>query len=122
MYYIMKVTSKRDNYCSLYQFMTNTTTAADGSTVTELYEIEDKAALDRKIEKMLNVEGYAKSDFIVVQQIDYTIDAKDYTDDTESTDNTGTDTTGGDTSGDSGDSGDNSGNQSGDSGDGSTNP
>lgn len=108
MYYIMKVTSKRDNYASLYQFMTNTTTDAGGSTITELYEIEDKAALDKKVERMLNTEGYAKSDFIVVQLIDYTIDAKDYTDDTNSS---GEET-----------SVDNSGDTSGDSGDGTTNP
>lgn len=81
MYYIMTVSSKRDNYESLYKFMTNTTLAADGSKTVELYEIADKAALDTKIEKMLNEDGYAKSDFIVVQKIDYTIDAKDYTDD-----------------------------------------
>lgn len=31
---------------------------------------------------MLNEDGYAKDDFIVVEVIDYTIDATSYTDDT----------------------------------------
>lgn len=88
MYYIMTVASKRDNYESLYKFMTSTTTAMDGSTVTEPLAIETKANLDTKIERMLNEEGYAKSDFIVVQTIDYTIDAKDYTDDEDASSTT----------------------------------
>lgn len=35
--------------------------------------------LDKRVEKMLNEEGYAKSDFIIVRVVDYTIDATAYT-------------------------------------------
>ena len=42
-------------------------------------EFDTLEKLDAKIEKMLNQEGYSKSDFIIVKVIDYTIDAKDYT-------------------------------------------
>lgn len=52
-------------------------TAEDGTPV----EIETKEALDVKVEEMLNEGGYAKKDFAVVQFIDYTIDAKEYSDD-----------------------------------------
>ncbi len=76
MYRIMKVASKKDNYASLYQYLTTTT---DG--VTTPLEIETKEALDAKIETMLNDDGYSKADFIVVEVIDYSIDATDYTDD-----------------------------------------
>lgn len=56
-----------------YSFMT----ADDGTFV----EIETKEALDTKVEEMLNDGGYAKSDFVVVKVIDYTVDAKEYSDD-----------------------------------------
>ncbi|MCD7810245.1 MAG: hypothetical protein LUG91_00070 [Ruminococcus sp.] len=79
MYRIMIVKSKRDNYASLYQFMTAAT--EDGES--EILEIETKEELDSKIETMLNDEGYAKSDFIVVNVVDYTILATDYSDEAE---------------------------------------
>lgn len=76
MYRIMLVTSHRDNFESLHKFMTTT---IDG--VTMPLEIETKEQLDARIEKMLNEGGYSKKDFIVVQVIDYSIDANNYTDD-----------------------------------------
>lgn len=78
MYRIMVVTSHRDNYESLYKYLTTT---IDGETMP--LELETKAKLDERVEKMLNDEGYSKRDFIVVNVIDYTIDAKDYSDDEE---------------------------------------
>lgn len=73
MYRIMIVKSKRDNYETMYQYLT---TSVDGIvSPVEINTVED---LDKKIEKMLNEDGYSKSDFIIVQVIDYTIDAKDY--------------------------------------------
>lgn len=69
MYRIMVVKSKRENYGSLYQYLTTT---IDG--VTMPVEIKNKEELDVKVEKMLNAEGYSKDDFIVVQVVDYNID------------------------------------------------
>lgn len=90
MYRIMIAQSKRKNYETLYQYMTTT---VDG--VTSPLEIETKEALDAKVQKMLNDDGYAKDDFIIVQVVDYTLDATDYSDDektdastSDSTDNT----------------------------------
>ena len=80
MYNIMIAQSKRSNYGSLYQFMTTTT---DGVTTPMGFEIKD--ALDAKIETMLNDDGYSKADFIVVEVIDYTIDATSYSDDEDDT-------------------------------------
>ena len=51
------------------------------ATATVPLELADKSELDAKVESMLNDEGYAKADFMVVQYIDYNIDAKDYSDD-----------------------------------------
>ena len=79
MYRIMIAQSKRDNFASLYQYLT---TNVDGE-VSPL-ELESKEELDARIEKMLNDDGYSKDDFIVVEVVDYTIDATSYTD--ESTD------------------------------------
>lgn len=76
MYRIMITKSKKSNYESMYQFMTTTT---DG--VTSPLEISTKEALDAKIESMLNDGGYSKADFIVVEVVDYTIDATGYSDD-----------------------------------------
>ena len=80
MYRIMIVTSHRDKYESLYKYLTTT---IDGETMP--LEIETKEKLDERVEKMLNEEGYSKKDFIVVRVIDYTIDAKDYSDDEDTT-------------------------------------
>ena len=73
MYRIMIEKTHKDNFESLYQYMTTT---IDGRTSP--VELSTKAELDAKIEDMLNNEGYAKSDFIVVQVVDYKIDATDY--------------------------------------------
>jgi len=81
MYRIMIVTSHRNNYESLYKYLTTT---VDG--VVTPVEIETKEQLDARIEKMLNEDGYAKKDFIVVQVVDYSIDATNYTDDDSTTD------------------------------------
>ena len=85
-YNIMIAKSIKDNYASLYQFLTTTT---DGET--SLAEYDTKNVLDTKIEKMLNDGGYSKQDFIVVQVIDYTIDATDYTDEEDEDDSDDTD-------------------------------
>ena len=76
MYRIMLAKSKRDKFETLYQFMTTT---IDG--VTMPLELDTKEALDAKVEKMLNVDGYSKADFIIVEVIDYSIDANAYSDD-----------------------------------------
>lgn len=73
MYRIMMAQTKKDNYGSLYKFMVSTT---DGNA--EPIEFESKEALDKKVEDMLNNKGYAKDDFIVVEQLDYDVDAKIY--------------------------------------------
>ena len=81
MYRIMLAKSKRDNFETLYQFMTTT---IDG--VIMPLELESKESLDAKVEKMLNVDGYSKADFIIVEVIDYSIDANSYTDDPQNKD------------------------------------
>ncbi len=81
MYRIMLVKSKRDNNASLYQWLlTEQTSETDGGTVTEKVpmEFETEVELDEQVERMLNEEDYAKSDFIVVKYVDYRIDATDY--------------------------------------------
>lgn len=75
MYRIMLTKSKRDNFASLYQWLTDTD---EESGEVRPIEFADEEALDAKVEDMLNNGGYAKSDFIVVKLIDYTIDALDY--------------------------------------------
>lgn len=77
MYRIMLAQSKRKNYETLYQYLT---TNIDG--VVSPFELKSKEELDARVEKMLNEDGYAKDDFIVVEVIDYMIDATSYTDDT----------------------------------------
>lgn len=79
MYRIMIVKAKKDDYKSLYQYLTTT---IDGAICP--IEFETKEELDTYVESMLNTD-YAKSDFIVIKQIDYTIDAKDYSDEKEVT-------------------------------------
>lgn len=78
MYRIMLVKSKRDNYASLYQWLTTSTTGEDGAVTVAPVEFADEDALDEKVEYMLNDEGYAKSDFIVVKYIEYKVEAIDY--------------------------------------------
>ena len=67
--------SKKPDYGSLYQYLTTT---VDG--VIHPVEIEGSEALDTQVEKMLNEQGYAKDDFLIVKVVEYTIDAKDYGD------------------------------------------
>ena len=71
----------------MYKYLTTT---VDG--VVTPVEIETKEQLDARIEKMLNEDGYAKKDFIVVQVVDYSIDATNYTDDEPAPDDSTTDT------------------------------
>ena len=61
MYRIMIAQAKRDNYETLYKYLT---TNIDGEVIP--LELGSKEALDKRVEKMLNEEGYAKSDFIIV--------------------------------------------------------
>lgn len=75
MYRIMLIKSKRDNFASLYQWLTDTN---EESGEVRPIEFADEEALDAKVDDMLNNGGYAKSDFIVVKLIDYKIDAMDY--------------------------------------------
>lgn len=87
MYRIMIVKFKRDNYASLYQYLTTTVTDEEtGEEQTVIAEFADEAALDKQVEKMLNEDGFAKADFIIVKHIDYQIDASGYAED-ESTNN-----------------------------------
>lgn len=62
MYRIMIAQAKRDNYETLYKYLT---TNIDGEVIP--LELGSKEALDKRVEKMLNEEGYAKSDFIIVR-------------------------------------------------------
>ena len=77
MYRIMLVKSKRDNYASLYQWLTEEVTI-DEETEIRPVEFATEQELDEKVESMLNDEGYAKSDFIIVKYVEYKIDATDY--------------------------------------------
>ena len=39
----------------------------------EIYTAANLQDVDTQVEKMLNEEGYAKSDFIIVSTVDYTV-------------------------------------------------
>ena len=73
MYRIMLVVSKKENSKSLYQYLTSTV-----NNVTAPMEFETKSALDKYVETMLNGD-YAKSDFIIVKPVEYTLTADGYT-------------------------------------------
>ena len=75
MYRIMIVDAEKGNWRTQYRFMT--TTDSEGAIVP--VELQDEAALDAYVEKLLNEDGYAKKDFIIVKPVEYVIDAKDYT-------------------------------------------
>lgn len=75
-YRFLIVKSKRPDFASLYQFLL--TTDEEGEVIP--LEVDGSEQLDEQVEKMLNEDGYAKSDFIIVKVVDYTIDAKDYSD------------------------------------------
>ena len=84
MYRVMVVASRRENCGTLYKLLTHT---VDEETVP--IEIETKEELDIFVEKLLNEEGFSKDDFIIIDYIDYSIDAKDYSDDDNSDGDTG---------------------------------
>lgn len=87
MYRIMIVKSKRDNYASLYQYLTTAVTDEEtGEEQTVVAEFADDTALDKQVEKMLNEDGFAKADFIIVKHIDYQIDASGYAEGAEKSD------------------------------------
>lgn len=70
MYRILVAASKKDNYGTLYKYMVST---VNGSVSPA--EFETRADIDKKVEDMLNNKGYSKSDFIIVEELDYSIDA-----------------------------------------------
>ncbi len=74
MYRIM-IAVKKDGANTLYRYMIST---IDGASVP--VEFETKNTLDTYVEKMLN-NGYAKSDFIIVKPVEYSLSAGAYSDD-----------------------------------------
>lgn len=70
MYRIMEVVTEKKNNNSLYRFMKT----VDEQNNEVVLEIADKATLDAKVEELLN-GSYAKKDFIIVEVLDYEIDA-----------------------------------------------
>lgn len=61
MYRIMIVKSKRDNYASLYQYLTTTVTDEEtGEEQAVIAEFADETALYNQVEKMLNDDGSPK--------------------------------------------------------------
>lgn len=70
MYRIMEVVTEKSNNNSLYKFKKT----VDEHNNEVVLEIADKADLDAYVEGMLNGE-YAKKDFIIVEILDYDIDA-----------------------------------------------
>lgn len=79
MYRFLIAKNLRKDYKTLYQYLT-TVDEETGEIVP--FECETAEGLDAQVEKMLNEDGYAKSDFIVVRVIDYDIEATNYTTDT----------------------------------------
>lgn len=83
MYRIMLVAAKKEDNMSLYRYLLK----GDGSifeikpedyrTTEEQTEeeliIKAKEALDEKVENMLNKEGYAKGDFIIIDEFEYNV-------------------------------------------------
>ena len=74
MYRIMTVEAEKKNFASLYKWLV----AVNDEGQVVPVEFEDEASLDAFVDEMLNEGGYAKKDFIIVKQVEYTIDAKDY--------------------------------------------
>ena len=70
MYRIMEVVTEKKNNNSLYRFMKK----IDEKNNEVIVEIETKAELDTFVENLLNGD-YAKKDFIIVEVLDYDIDA-----------------------------------------------
>lgn len=73
MFRIMEVVTEKKNNNSLYKFMKT----VDEKNNEVILEIDTKEELDQKVEELLNGE-YAKKDFIIVEMLDYDIDAKIY--------------------------------------------
>lgn len=71
-YRIMVVKSQRDNGESLYQYLKDTDNADHELRVYEADTIEQ---IDRKVENMLDEGDYSKSDFIVIQVVNYKVKA-----------------------------------------------
>lgn len=69
MYKILLVRDKRKNYADLFQYLTIVN--SEGQIVP--YVANNIEELAKKVEDMLNNQDYGKSDFIVVQAIDYNI-------------------------------------------------
>lgn len=70
MYRIMEVVTEKKNNNSLYRFMKK----IDEKNNEVIVEIETKEELDTFVENLLNGD-YAKKDFIIVEVLDYDIDA-----------------------------------------------
>lgn len=77
MYRFLIAKNVRKDYKTLYQYLT----AVDEET-GEIVPLECETAeeLDAQVEKMLNEDGYAKCDFIIVKVVDYDIEASNYSD------------------------------------------
>lgn len=69
MYKILLVRDKRKNYADLFQYLTIVN--SEGHVVP--YVTNNIEELAEKVEDMLNNQDYGKSDFIVVQAIDYNV-------------------------------------------------
>ena len=67
-YRIMIAKSIKDNFQTLYQYLT---TNIDGEI--KPLELDEEDNLDAYIEDMLNNQGYSKNDFVIVNVKDYTI-------------------------------------------------
>lgn len=71
-YKILVVASKKSDNNSLYKYLT----VKDSETgITKPVEFTTYKELDTYVENMLNDGGYAKSDFIIVKDIDYKVNA-----------------------------------------------
>lgn len=70
MYRIMEVVTEKKNNNSLFRFMKT----IDEKNNEVIVEIETKEELDTFVENLLNGD-YAKKDFIIVEVLDYEIDA-----------------------------------------------
>ena len=63
-YRIMIVAAKKDNNKSLYKYL------LDGDKIYEAASLDE---IDAKIEKMLNEEGYAKNNLIVINELEFNV-------------------------------------------------
>ena len=63
-YRIMVVAAKKDNNKSLYKYL------LDGEKIYEATTLDE---IDAKIEKMLNEEGYAKNNLVVINELEFNV-------------------------------------------------